>query len=258
MTDDSEKDQEYLADIARRNEHIARVTQNCGPEVVKALNESVPFLEDYFLAKGVLGDVPYVPRNKQGNHRYTANSADPDVIAALQRSALAVAGSVALHVPNLVEWQQMKADFHFLAHKNIALAKALGSPPIPRFPPPKLTRSMTQTRLKELAVSASQGLLDTSRIDVEQRPGSMKKLRTFMIRFPTKGELVVLDAVEFDGLSLYASATALAHPAKKPIPLLLFMDTSPASDFAWPAEMPTETRIACSLRVIAAFAAQIG
>lgn len=258
MTSVTEKDQEYLADIARRNEHIARVTQNCGPEVVKALNESVPFLEDYFLAQGVLGDVPYVPRNKQGNKRYTANSTDPEVIAALQRSALAVARSEALHVPTLAERQQMKADFHFLAHKNIALGKALGSPPIPRFPPPKLTRSMTQARLKELAVKAAEGLVDTSQIEVVPRPGSLKKLRTFMIRFPSKGELVVLDVIEFDGLSLYATAAALAHPAKKPLPLLLFMDTSPASDFAWPAEMSTETRIACSLRVIAAFAAQIG
>ena len=152
----------------------------------------------------------------------------------------------------------MAADSHFLAHKNIALAKALGSPPIPRFPPPKLTRSMTEAQLRDLAVRAAEGLVDTSRIEVAPHPGSLKKLRSFLIRFPTKGDLVVLDAIEFDGLSLYASAVAISHPAEKPLPLLLFMATSPASDFAWPADMPTETRIACSLKVVAAFAAQIG
>ena len=258
MTDDAEEAKTGVDYVKVQTDHVARVTQNCGPEVVKALNESAPFLEDYFLAQGVVATVPYVPPNKQGNQRYTANSADPDVIAALQRRAIANARYEALHVPSLAEERQMAADSHFLAHKNIALAKALGSPPIPRFPPPKLTRSMTEAQLRDLAVRAAEGLVDTSRIEVAPHPGSLKKLRSFLIRFPTKGDLVVLDAIEFDGLSLYASAVAISHPAEKPLPLLLFMATSPASDFAWPADMPTETRIACSLKVVAAFAAQIG
>lgn len=257
MTDAQDDSQKHIADVARRYDHIARVKENCGPEVVKAMNDSVPFLEDFFLGEGVVAEVPYVPRHKQGNQWYTANSTDARVVSALRRSALAVARYEALHVPSLAQARQSSEDSLFLGQKNVALRKALGSPPIPRFPPPKLARSMTEARLLDLAVKAAEGLLDTSYIKVESRPGSLKKLRSFLIRFPTRGELSVLVAIEFEGLSLWSSAVALTHPAKKPLPLLLFMDVSPASDYAWPADMPTETRIACSLRVIAAFAAQI-
>lgn len=258
MTDDATRDQELQAGIDRRMGHIARVTDGCGPAVVKAMNASVPFLEDYFLGEGTLADMPYVPRNKQGNKRYTAQSSDPVVKSALRRQALGVARVEALHVSTLDEERQRNDDAMFLAHKNVALAKALGSPPIPRFPPPKLTRSMTAARLTELAVKAAGGLVDTSRIEVAPHPGSLKKLRSFLVRFPAKGELVVLVAMEFEGLSLWSSAVALSEIGRKPLPLLLFGDVTADSDFAWPADMPTETRIACSLKVVAAFAAQIG
>ena len=256
MTDDTAKDQKHLDSIKLKHDHVARVTQNCGPAVVKAMNDSVPFLEDYFLREGTLADMPYVPRNKQGNQRYTAQSSDPVVKTALRRLALGVARLEALHVPTLEEERQRNDDAMFLAYKNIELGKALGSPRFPRFPPPKLTRSMTAARLTDLAVKAAEGLVDTSRIEVAPHPGSLKKLRSFLIRFPTKGELVVLVAIEFEGLSLWSSAVALAEIGKKSLPLLLFLDVSPASDFAWEPGMPTETRIACSLKVIAAFAAQ--
>ncbi len=258
MTDDAARDQELQITIDLRLEHIARVADRCGPAVIKAMNASVPFLEDYFLGEGTLAGIPYVPRNKQGNQRYTAQSSDPVVKAALRRLALSVARSEALRVATLDEQRQLVDDAMFLAHKNVALGKALGSPPIPRFPPPKLTRSMTAGRLTELAVKAAEGLVDTSRIEVAPHPGSLKKLRSFLVRFPTKGALVVLVAMEFDGLSLWSSAVALSEIGRKPLPLLLFGDVTADSDFAWPADMPTETRIACSLKVVAAFAAQIG
>lgn len=257
MTDDAARDQKLRIAIERRLEHIARVTDMCGAAVVKAMNASVPFLEYYFLGEGTLADMPYVPRNKQGNQRYTAQSGDPVIKSSLHRLALSVARSEALHVATLDEQRQLDSDAMFLAHKNVALGKALGSPPIPRFPPPKLTRSMTAARLTELAVKAADGLVDTSRIKVAPHPGSLKKLRSFLIRFPTKGELVVLVAIEFEGLSLWSSAVALGQLEKRPLPLLLFMDVSPNSDFAWDPGMPTETRIACFLKAIAAFAAQI-
>jgi hypothetical protein len=180
------------------------------------------------------------------------------VTSALRRVALGVARVEALHVPTVEEERQLDDDIMFLAHKNIALEKALGSPPIPRFPPAKLTRSMTAARLTELAVKAAEGLVDTSRIEVAPHPGSLKKLRSFLIRFRTKGELIVLVAMEFEGLTLWSSAVALAEIGKKPLPLLLFSDVSAEGDFAWPADMPTETRIACSFKIIATFAAQIG
>jgi hypothetical protein len=254
MTDDAARDQELQIAIDRHRGHIARVTDMCGPLVVKAMNASVPFLEDYFLGEGTLADIPYVPRNKQGNQRYTAQSSDPVVKSVLRRQALGVARFEALCLPTVDEERQSNDDSMFLAHKNIALEKALGSPPIPRFPPPKLRRSMTAARLTELAVKAAEGLVDTSRIEVAPHPGSLKKLRSFLIRYPTKGELLVLVAIEFDGLTLWSTAVALGQIGKRPLPLLLFNDVSAASDFAWPAGMPTETRIACSLKVIATFA----
>ncbi|MEI6099801.1 MAG: hypothetical protein WCS20_16220 [Alphaproteobacteria bacterium] len=258
MTDDSAKDHKLQVAIERTLDHIARVTDGCGPAVVKAMNASVPFLEDYFLGEGTLADIPYIPRNKQGNQRYTAQSSDPVVKSVLRRQALGVARVEALHVPTVEEERQLDDDIMFLAHKNIALEKALGSPPIPRFPPPKLTRSMTAARLTELAVKAAEGLVDTSRIEVAPHPGSLKKLRSFLMHFPTKGALIVMVAMEFEGLTLWSSAVALAEIGKKPLPLLLFSDVSAEGDFAWPADMPTETRIACSFKIIATFAAQIG
>ncbi len=257
MTDDTARDHKLQITIERRLEHIARVTDGCGAAVVKAMNASVPFLEDYFLGQGTLADMPYVPRNSQGNRRYRAQSNDPMVKSAQHRLALAVARSEALHVPTLDGERQLNDDAMFLAHKDVALGKALGSPPIPRFPPPKLTRSMTAARLTELAVKAAEGLLDPSRIEVAPHRGSLKKLRSFLVRFPTKGALVVLVAMEFDGLSLWSSAVALSEIGRKPLPLLLFGDVTADSDFAWPAGMPTETRIACSFKIIATFAAQI-
>ncbi len=257
MTDDADKDHKLQVAIERTLEHIAWVAANCGPAVVKAMNASVPFLEDYFLGEGSLADIPYIPRNKQGNQRYTAQSSDPVVKSVLRRQAQGVARFSALHVPTMEEERQRNDDAMFLAHKNIALEKALGSPPIPRFPPPKLTRSMTAARLTELAVKASEGLVDTSRIEVAPHHGSLKKLRSFLVRFPTKGALVVLVAMEFDGLSLWSSAVALSEIGRKPLPLLLFGDVTADSDFAWPADMPTETRIACAFKIIATFAAQI-
>ena len=258
MTDDAARDQELQIAIEQHREHIARVTDMCGPAVVKAMNASVPFLEDFLLGEGTLADMPYVPRNKQGNQRYTAQSGDPVIKSSLHRLALSVARSEALHVATLDEQRQLDSDAMFLAHKNVALGKALGSPPIPRFPPPKLTRSMTAARLTELAVKAAEGLVDTSRIEVAPHRGSLKKLRSFLVRFPTKGALVVLVAMEFDGLSLWSSAVALSEIGRKPLPLLLFGDVTADSDFAWPADMPTETRIACAFKIIATFAAQIG
>lgn len=257
MTDDPDDSKKHIADVARRYDHIARVTQNCGPEVVKAMNDSVPFLEDFFLGEGVVADVPYVPHYKSGNQWYTGKSTDPEVVSVIRRCALNLARLAALHVPSLAQARQSSEDSLFLVNKRAALAKAFGPAPFQRNAPPKLARSMTEARLADLAVKAAEGFLDTSRIKVEPRPGSLKKLRSFLIRFPTRGDLLVLVAIEFEGLSLWSSAVALTHPAKKPLPLLLFMDVSPASDYAWPTDMPTETRIACSLRVIAAFAAQI-
>ena len=258
MTDDATRDQELQAGIDRRMGHIARVTDGCGPAVVKAMNASVPFLEDYFLGEGTLADMPYVPRNKRGNKRYTAQSSDPVVKTALRRQALGVARVEALHVSTLDEERQRNDDAMFLAHKNIALAKARGNPPIPRFPPTRLVRSMTQARLLDLAVKAASGLVDPSSIKVTPGTASLKKLRSFLVQFATKSDLVVLAAFEFEGLSIWSSAVGLTHPKNKTLPLLLFMDVSPTNEFAWPEGMPTETRIAYSLKVVAAFAAQIG
>lgn len=254
---DDEENQQLMDEIKVLTEHIERVTNKCGPEVVKAMNDSLSFMEDYFLGEGCVTDVPYVPRNKQGNQRYTAISSDPEVIATLRRSALAVARFEALHVPNLSEQQQSNSDHHFLAHENIALRKALGDPPIPRFPSPKLTRSMTQARLLELAVKAAEGLVEPSWIKVEAQPGSLRKLRGFVVQFGTRSELLVLVGFDFEGLSIWSSAVALTLPGRMPLPLLMFMSISPASEFAWDAAMPAETRIACYLKVIATFAAQI-
>ena len=257
MTDYPDEDQRNLNMIKVHSDRLERVLNRSGPEVVKAMNNSLRFMEDYFLGGGSVADVPYVPRNKQGNQRYTAISSDPVVTVALRRKALGAARFESLHVPSLTEEQQFSEDCNFLAHKNIALAKALGSPPIPRFPPPKLTRSISLALLAEPATKAAMGRVDPSRIKVEARPGSLKKLRSFLIRFATESDLLVLVAIEFDGLALWSAAVGLTHPEKLPLPLLTFMDVSPASDFAWPADMPTETRIACFLKVIAIFAAQI-
>ena len=116
---------------------------------------------------------------------------------------------------------------------------------------------MTAAGLTELADKAAEGLVDTSRIEVVPHPGSLKKLRSFLIRFTTKGGLVVLVAIEFEGLSLWSSAVALTEIGKQPLPLLLFNDVSAANEFAWEPDRPTETRIACFLKVIVAFAVQI-
>lgn len=258
MMGDPDESEKLLAELALHADHVKRVENDRGPEVVKAMNASLPFLEDYFLGAGRLAEVPYVPHNKQGNQRYTANSNDPEVLAALRRSALSNAKIEALYVRNLQEQQQARADYFFLAHKNIALAKARGNPPIPRFPPPRLARSMTQARLLDLAVKAASGLVDPSSIKVTPGTASLKKLRSFLVQFATKSDLVVLAAFEFEGLSIWSSAVGLTHPKNRTLPLLLFMDVSPTNEFAWPADMPTETRIACSLKVVAAFAAQIG
>jgi hypothetical protein len=116
---------------------------------------------------------------------------------------------------------------------------------------------MTEVRILQLAIKAAEGILEPSQIVVERRSGSLKKLRCLVVQFSTAGVLKVVVPIEFEGMQVWSSAVGLCHPEKQSAPLLTFMTISPASDFAWPAEMPTETRISCYLRVLAIFAAQI-
>lgn len=239
-------------------EHRENILKKCGPEVVHALNQSVGFFEDYHRAKGALHNLCYTPTYEQGNKRFTAGSSDPDIKAMLARMVIALAKIDALIVPTDEESVQQGVDHYNLDMKNIELHKAQGKGPIPRFPPPRLTQPMTEARILQRAIKAAEGILDPAQMVVERRSGSLKKLRCLVVQFSTVGVLKVVVAIEFEGMQVWSSAVGLCHPEKLPAPLLTFMTISPASDFAWPAEMPTETRISCYLRVLAIFAAQIG
>jgi len=92
---------------------------------------------------------------------------------------------------------------------------------------------------------------------VEKAVPSLKKLRAFVIAFPAGPLLKVLAMIQFEGLKVWGDAVTLTHPDRLRAPLPIFMAVSPASDFAWPAGMPTETRIACFIRLVALFADHI-
>jgi len=259
--------------------HVANTTNRSGPEVVAALNRSLPYFEDMLRARGPFRDLCFRPKFEQGWAMYLAGTGDPVIEDLADRLAHNEALGAALVVRSDEEYA--KGDQDWIALKRISMErrKALGQLAVPtdplpslmekgysvaynpyavpRDPVPPLARRMKVDALTALVHGAVDGILDPATVTVEKTPGTLRKLNAFRIVFPAGPLLQVHIFIEFEGLQIWATPVNLTRPDKLPSPLLVFIDISPANEFAWPNEIPTETRIACFLRALALFAAQI-
>jgi hypothetical protein len=260
-------------------DHVVNTTNRSGPEVVAALNASLPYFEDLLRARGPFKDLCFRPKYEQGWAMYVAGSGDPGIEAMADRLAHSGALAAALLVRSDEEYATSSEDFRSLQRISKERQKALGQLAVPvdpmpsliekgyavaynpyavpRDPIPPLARRMKLDALTALVHGAVDGILDPASVTVEKTPGTLRKLNAFRIVFPAGPLLEVHIFIEFDGLQIWATPVNLTRPDKLPSPLLVFIDISPANEFAWPKEMPTETRIACFLRALALFAAQI-
>ena len=258
MTSDSQPPQGRLTTRGGKLRHIENTRNRSGPEVVAALNRSLRFFEDLHLARGEMAQLCYIPTFQQSFYMYVTNTGDPEVDAKIERVAKSRARSSALLLKSDEEYDSSAAEGLSLKVLSIERRKALGHAAVPRQPPAPLQKRMKIDVLQELAQKAASGIFEPSDITVVPVQGSLKKLKSFRVYFPAGPLLKVFAVLEFDRLAVWSVVVLLTRPDMLPAPLTTFMDISPASDFAWPTGMATETRIACFLRAIALFAQQIG
>jgi hypothetical protein len=239
-------------------EHIDITLKRSGPEVIAALNRSLPYFEDLFRARGPFKDLCIRPEFERGWAMYLAGTGDPAIEAMKDRRAHSLALATAKIVKSDEEYAKSGEDNRALRLVSMDRQKALGHSAVPRDPVPLLTRRMTVEALTALVHGAVEGLLVPGQVTVEKVPGSLKKLTAFRITLPAGSLLQVIFVIQFESRKVWASAVALTRPDMLSAPLLsLTSAVDPANEFAWPREMPTETRIACCLRALALFAAQI-
>ena len=281
MTDTSPPSRpKYPTERESHLEHIDITLKRSGPEVIAALNRSLPCFEDLMRARGPFNDLGFLPEFERGWAMYLAGTGDPAIEAIIDRLAHNSALAAALIVRSDEEYAKNDEDRSVLwqISKDRRTALGLLAPPpdpsassrrpghsiaynpyaVPRNPALPLTRRMTVEVLAALVQGAVEGLLDPARVTVEKVPGSLKKLTAFRIVLPAGPLLQVIVVIQFESRKVWASAVALTRPDMPGSPLISLMSViDPISEFAWPKEMPTETRIACFLRAVAIFAAQI-
>jgi hypothetical protein len=259
MTDTSPPSRpKYPTERESRLEHVENTINRSGPEVVAALNRSLPYFEDLFRARGPFKDICIRPEFERGWAMYLTGTGDPAIEAMKDRRAHSLALATAKIVKSDEEYAKSSEDNRALQLVSMDRQKALGHSAVPRDPVPLLTRRMTVEALTALVHGAVEGLLDPGQVMIEKVPGSLKKLTAFRIVLPAGSLLQVIFVIQFESRKVWASAVALTRPDMLSAPLLsLTSAVDPANEFAWPREMPTETRIACCLRALALFAAQI-